>query len=275
LNGTEWEVLRRAHGLFTGATRLVTIEAAGGDAQSSRIVDGGSGEAHRRYQVANSDAQTTLLSARRTDDAITGTIAGAHQDHAHAREATWRVLDEARADTATTGNPVAQREAARRRIARLRAQQAHVSTARMRARHHAAALRALQYPRTRRHRSRARGLSLPPNSRAGIAVRAALSRLGRPYVWGATGPDQFDCSGLVRWAYAQAGVHLGRTTYEQIYEGIPVSRAQVRAGDLVFPHSGHVQIALGHNLVVEAPYPGATVRISRLGTSLAIRRPDW
>lgn len=273
MNASDWEVLRRAHDLFTGATRLVAVGAAGAETDRSPVVDRGAGIAHQRYQVANSDARTALFAARRTDDAITAIIAGAHQDHAHAREATRSVLDEARADTATTDNPVAQREAARRRIARLRAQQAHVSTARMRARHHAAALRALQYRRTRRHPSRPRGLSLSPNDRAGIAVRAALSRLGRPYVWGATGPDQFDCSGLVRWSYARAGVHLGRTTYEQIYEGVPVSRSQLRAGDLVFPHSGHVQIALGHNLVVEAPYSGATVRISRLGPSVAIRRP--
>ena len=95
-----------------------------------------------------------------------------------------------------------------------------------------------------------------PNGRAGIAVRAALSRLGRPYVWGATGPDQFDCSGLVQWSYAQAGIHLDRTTYQQINDGIPVPRSQVRPGDLVFPHAGHVQLAIGNNLVVEAPVFG-------------------
>ena len=125
--------------------------------------------------------------------------------------------------------------------------------------------------RTRRHPT---GLRLPPpNSRAGIAVRAALSRLGRPYVWGATGPDQFDCSGLTQWAYARAGVHLDRTTYEQIYDGVPVARSQVRPGDLVFPTAGHVQLAIGNNLVVEAPEPGASVRISPLGTGVQIRRP--
>lgn len=70
-------------------------------------------------------------------------------------------------------------------------------------------------------------LRLPsPSGRAGIAVHAALSRLGRPYVWGATGPNQFDCSGLVQWAYAQAGVHLDRTTYQQINEGIPGAPGQ-------------------------------------------------
>lgn len=104
-------------------------------------------------------------------------------------------------------------------------------------------------------------------------MRAALSKLGRPYVWGATGPDRFDCSGLVQWAYAQAGVPLHRTTYEQIHDGVPVARSQVRAGDLVFPHAGHVQLAIGGGLVVEAPHAGATVQISRLGQDVAVRRP--
>lgn len=74
-------------------------------------------------------------------------------------------------------------------------------------------------------------------------------------------------------APAQAGIHLDRTTYQQINEGIPVPRSQVRPGDLVFPHAGHVQLAIGNNLVVEAPYSGASVRISRLGNNVAIRRP--
>lgn len=112
-----------------------------------------------------------------------------------------------------------------------------------------------------------------PNSRSELAVRAALSRLGCPYVWGATGPDRFDCSGLVKWAYAQAGIRLDRTTYDQINDGVPVSRSQVRPGDLVFPHTGHVQMAIGNGMVVEAPYAGANVQISRMGNAVAIRRP--
>jgi cell wall-associated NlpC family hydrolase len=127
-------------------------------------------------------------------------------------------------------------------------------------------MRALRY-RRRRHRIPA------PNARAELAVRAALSRLGRPYVWGATGPDRFDCSGLVKWAYAQAGVHLDRTTYDQINDGVPVTRSQVRPGDLVFPHAGHVQMAIGNGMVVEAPRAGANVQISRMGADVAIRRP--
>jgi cell wall-associated NlpC family hydrolase len=272
--GDDLEELRRAHQLFSRATQLTTLRLAGpiGDAQLERPAELDAGDAHRRYRLVADDARTALLAAARTDDAVSVITTAAHGDHTDAREATKRVLDEARADNAAADNPVAQREAARRRAARLRAQRAHVVTARTRARHHAAALRALRYPMGRRRRIGMRGLPLP-HSRAGIAVRAALSRLGRPYVWGATGPDQFDCSGLVKWSYAQAGIHLGRTTYQQIADGIPVPRVQVRPGDLVFPHAGHVQMAIGHHLVVEAPYSGATVRISRLGSDVQIRRP--
>ena len=167
-----------------------------------------------------------------------------------------------------------QREAMRRRVVRLRAQRAHVLSARLRARRHLAELQALRYQVLHHRVPALAGLRLSsPSGRAAIAVRAALSRLGRPYVWGATGPDQFDCSGLVQWSYAQAGIHLDRTTYQQINDGIPVPRSQVRPGDLVFPHAGHVQLAIGNNLVVEAPYSGASVRIAPLGNNVAIRRP--
>ena len=231
------------------------------------------------YQLAVDRHRQALLSAARTDAAADDVIAGAHQDRARASELTKSVLDQARADAAVAPvTPMAQREAMRRRAARLRAQRMHVLSARLQAQRRLVALRAVRY-RMLQHAhfqgSASAGLRLPPaNSRAGIAVRAALSRLGRPYVWGATGPDQFDCSGLVQWSYAHAGIHLDRTTYQQINEGIPVPRSQVRPGDLVFPHAGHVQMAIGHNLVVEAPYSGASVRISPLGNNIAIRRPE-
>ncbi|MCV7410401.1 hypothetical protein AWC05_20920 [Mycobacterium florentinum] len=259
------EALSRAHQLFAGATRPPPLDAPVVPTLTlNSIVE------QDNYRSAVSRSHQLLRAAARTDAAAAGVIAGAHRDRAQARALTKNVLDEARADAAATPiTPMAQREAMRRRAARLRAQRAHVLTARLRARRHSAALRALRY-RILHHR----GLRLPaPSSRAGIAVRAALSRLGRPYVWGATGPDQFDCSGLVQWSYAQAGIHLDRTTYQQINDGIPVPRSQVRPGDLVFPHTGHVQMAIGDNLVVEAPYSGASVRISRLGSYVAIRRP--
>ena len=104
-------------------------------------------------------------------------------------------------------------------------------------------------------------------------VTVAERFVGTPYLWGGKSSLGIDCSGLVQWSYAQAGLHLDRTTYEQINDGIPVPRSQVRPGDLVFPHPGHVQLAIGNNLVVEAPYSGATVRISPLGGDVQIRRP--
>lgn len=85
-------------------------------------------------------------------------------------------------------------------------------------------------------------------------MRTALAGWAAP-TWGATGPDRFDCSGLVQWSYAKAGVPLPRTTYDQINVGLPVARADVRPETSVFPHTGHVQMAIGNNLVVEAPYP--------------------
>lgn len=258
----EVEALSRAHQLFAGTSPAVTLDA-------SRIpeVRAVAGQSH--YQRADHRSRVVLASAAQTDAALATIIAGALRDRAVARGLTGGVVEEARADNAASpSTPLAQREAMRRRVARLRAQRAHVLSARGRARRHADALRALRY-RVSHHRTR-----LPSaHGRAGAAVRAALSRLGRPYVWGATGPDQFDCSGLVQWAYAQAGVHLDRTTYQQITEGVAVPRSQVQPGDLVFPHAGHVQMAIGNNLVVEAPYSGASVRISRLGTHVAIRRP--
>ena len=277
MSESEVEVLSRAHQMFAGSTRHPTLDA--GTAHYRRLLQRAaglsSGVGHGGYQLTVDHSRQRLLSAARTDAAAAGVIASAHRDRAQAHDLTKSVLDEARADAAVTPvTPMAQREAIRRRVARLRAQRAHVLLARLRGRRHYAALRALRY-RMLRHRGPAlAGLRLPsPNGRAAIAVRAALSRLGRPYVWGATGPDQFDCSGLVQWCYAQAGIHLDRTTYQQINDGIPVPRSQVRPGDLVFPHAGHVQMAIGNNLVVEAPYSGASVRISPLGSNVAIRRP--
>jgi peptidoglycan DL-endopeptidase CwlO len=271
---SELEALSRAHQMFVGSTRPVALDAGTSHYRSQQGQAAGlnSGAGHDRYQLAARRSRDALSSAARTDAATEAVIAGAQRDRAEARELTESVVDQARADNMATSTPMAQREAMRRRAARLRAQRAHVLVARRRARRHLMALRALRY-RMRHHQGP--GLAGLPSAdgRAGIAVRAALSRLGRPYVWGATGPDQFDCSGLVQWSYAQAGLRLDRTTYQQINDGIPVARSRVRPGDLVFPHAGHVQLAIGNNLVVEAPYSGASVRISPLGSNVQIRRP--
>lgn len=272
----EVEILNRAHQLFAGAVSTATFGPA--IEQDARLPMPGTasyrGTAADGYRRTAQTGRDNLAAATRTDAALATVIAAARQDHATGRELTRKVLEAARADTgAPADSPVAQREAVRRRADRLRAQHEHVSAARRKALRRRALLRALRYLALGRGARSGRLPLRPPHSRAGLAVRAALSRLGRPYVWGATGPDQFDCSGLVQWSYRQAGIQLDRTTYDQINDGIPVPRSQVQPGDLVFPHAGHVQMAIGNGLVVEAPYSGATVRISRLGDNIAIRRP--
>lgn len=102
-------------------------------------------------------------------------------------------------------------------------------------------------------------------SAGAMAVQAALTRVGCPYSYGTCGPNQFDCSGLVRWSYGQAGVQLDGSTAELIRKGTSVSAAQAQPGDLVFPSAGHVQMYIGNNQVVEAPYTGASVRVMPLG----------
>lgn len=92
------------------------------------------------------------------------------------------------------------------------------------------------------------------------AISYARAQLGDPYRWGATGPEAFDCSGLIKAAYAAAGVSLPRTTYQQVLVGQAVTRDQLQPGDLVFPNAGHVQLYVGDGKVVEAPYAGAKVR---------------
>ncbi|MEU6464522.1 NlpC/P60 family protein [Streptomyces sp. NPDC046976] len=103
-----------------------------------------------------------------------------------------------------------------------------------------------------------------PDSRAAAAVAYAFAKLGSPYVWGATGPHSFDCSGLVQAAYRSAGVSLPRTTYAQIDAGRRVSRSELRPGDLVFFYSGvsHVGLYIGNGRMIHAPNPSAPVRVA-------------
>ncbi|MFD7414808.1 C40 family peptidase [Kitasatospora purpeofusca] len=101
-------------------------------------------------------------------------------------------------------------------------------------------------------------------SRAAAAIAAAESKLGAPYVYGATGPNSFDCSGLTGWAYAQAGVSLPRTSQEQANAGTRIGSdiSQAQPGDLVIFYGDrhHVGIYVGGGQVIHAPKPGASVR---------------
>jgi cell wall-associated NlpC family hydrolase len=101
------------------------------------------------------------------------------------------------------------------------------------------------------------------------ALRAAESRRGLPYVWGAAGPKSFDCSGLVQWSYAQAGVAMPRVAADQARTGLAVPVSQLQPGDLLFYHTdptdpgyiSHVAIYLGNGWMIQAPQPGMNVEV--------------
>jgi cell wall-associated NlpC family hydrolase len=99
------------------------------------------------------------------------------------------------------------------------------------------------------------------------AVSKALSKVGKPYRWGASGPNAFDCSGLVKWSFAQAGKSMPRTSRAQSTAGTPVSRANLQPGDLVFFYKpiSHVGIYIGNGKVVHASRKGQPVKISDMG----------
>jgi peptidoglycan DL-endopeptidase CwlO len=98
------------------------------------------------------------------------------------------------------------------------------------------------------------------------ALRWALSRVGDAYVWGGTGPNVFDCSGLTMWAYAQVGIGLEHFTGWQWNEGIHISRSQLQPGDLLFFFAdiSHVGMYVGGNLMVAAPTFGQDVQVQQI-----------
>ena len=117
------------------------------------------------------------------------------------------------------------------------------------------------------------GTAGSPTAAAGRAVAFALAQRGKPYVWGASGPRAYDCSGLTMRAYRRAGVYLPRTSRAQWYAGPHVAMVSLAPGDLVFfaHNTGspatihHVGMYIGAGLMVEAPYTGASVRVSSIG----------
>ena len=121
-----------------------------------------------------------------------------------------------------------------------------------------------------------RGGSLPASTGGSVSndsvIAYASSFLGTPYVWGGTSPSPgFDCSGFTQYVYKKFGVSVGRTTYDQIKDGVGVSRDQLKPGDLVFfgtysnPH--HMGMYVGDGMYIHAPHTGDVVKISPLNRS--------
>ncbi|MFE4171025.1 NlpC/P60 family protein [Streptomyces sp. NPDC056909] len=99
-------------------------------------------------------------------------------------------------------------------------------------------------------------------TKAAKVLAFARAQIGKPYVWGASGPSSYDCSGLTQAAWREAGVQLPRTTWEQVEAGTRVATGDLLPGDLVFFYDdiSHVGIYIGDGMMIHAPKPGANVR---------------
>lgn len=99
-------------------------------------------------------------------------------------------------------------------------------------------------------------------TKASKAIAFARAQIGKPYVWGATGPGSYDCSGLTQAVWKAAGVTLPRTTYDQVNAGTTVPLSAIEPGDLVFFYDdiSHVGLYIGNGMMIHAPKPGAYVR---------------
>ncbi|MFY9866064.1 MAG: C40 family peptidase, partial [Trebonia sp.] len=115
---------------------------------------------------------------------------------------------------------------------------------------------------------------ITPNAAVATVINFAQAQLGKPYLWGGTGPDAFDCSGLVMMAYRAAGINIPRTSEDQWAQLPHVPAGNVEPGDLVFfagadgtPTSpGHVGLVIGHDKMIEAYATGFPIRISTFGS---------
>ncbi len=119
------------------------------------------------------------------------------------------------------------------------------------------------------------GVAAARSGAAATAIAYAEQQIGKPYLWGGTGPDAFDCSGLVMMAYRAAGIDIPRTSQQQWAWGPQVPASQVQAGDLVFfagsdgttASPGHVGLVIGTGLMIEAYATGYPIRIAHFGSS--------
>lgn len=112
----------------------------------------------------------------------------------------------------------------------------------------------------------------PQTTKVDIVVAYALAQQGDRYKWGASGPNAFDCSGLVLMAFKQVGISLPHFTGTMIARGAKVSRAGMVRGDVIFPTSGHVAIYLGNGMMVAASSGAGKVRVQKVYSFYAARR---
>jgi cell wall-associated NlpC family hydrolase len=276
------ELLRRSHQLF-GLPAAPPELHGDDDPRLDKRLAGNAGlhgrGGHQQYVNDLTKMRETLRAAAGNDAELGKILGQLAADHAEGHRSTTEVLDAAAADTAPASDTsMGNREAIARKAVYLRHQHDTIRGAHARARHTTAALRALRYRRGHAHGISPDLLRRLPHTRGGNALKHALTQLGVDYVWGGTSPGKgLDCSSLMQYAWDRVGVHIPRTTWDQIHVGAAVSHSEVQPGDLVFPasaHGGHVQMYAGNGKVIEAPYTGAKVRITEMPNQImAIRRP--
>ena len=116
-------------------------------------------------------------------------------------------------------------------------------------------------------------VAVPSGGNAQAILNEAYAQLGKPYVYGATGSANFDCSGFTQYVYENAaGVDISRTTYSQVNEGQAISQDQLQPGELVFTHAGHVGIYVGDGQMIHAPQTGDVVKVGPVYSFYAGRR---
>jgi cell wall-associated NlpC family hydrolase len=257
-----------------GEQRATADAAAAAAAEAQRAVDayepqlraiahtGFTGENQSRVAAfLTSDSATDLVQQMTTLDLIA----------AHTNEVIAHVA--ALQDVAEEAQAVADEAAARAEagLAELQAQQAEVQKrveqyqadfARLSAEEQAAVTTAIAGPALAP--PSIDQLPLAPGSAAATAVTVALAQVGAPYVWGASGPGGFDCSGLTSYAYAAAGVSLPHSSRAQSQLGRAVSRSELQPGDIVYFYSpvSHVGIYIGNGMMVHARTFGQPVAVT-------------
>jgi cell wall-associated NlpC family hydrolase len=224
-----------------------------------------------QYRSGGLDPSFVLLFTDGPDDYLAKASVldriGAHQaGRLRELRTTLRALAQERGEAART---LAELDRSRRAVAAHRRAVMHKLAAARRLLDSLPAAERGAFDRASRSARAVPGLADGPaaSARAAAAFAAARSALGRPYVWGANGPGGFDCSGLVQWSYARAGVQLPRTSQEQQHAGRRIPLSQARPGDLVVYRSdaSHVGMYAGNGLVIHAPHPGAPVRYDPVG----------
>lgn len=241
-----------------------------------------------RYQAdaiaADDDAIARVVQAKAVLGSIAADLAAQHREQARIRVRliAQRTTIEGRlaaqrsylSRVKTEVKRAVEQERKRQEELRRRALQRRLAAER------AARARAAAWARSHRHTTIPSwgDVPLPRRGAAGQAIAFARAQLGKPYLWGGTGPDRFDCSGLTMMAYRSAGVPLPRTSRQQWYGGPHVrSMLDLEPGDLVFyaydlrdPSTiHHMGMVIGGGLMIEAPYTGSVVRVR------SINRPDY